>query len=141
VLQPISAAFVLETQHIRQLLSYYPNLSASLMGSVYAKEMEAQNEYKVDPLLGFENGRKTREMTATQEEMESAKIPMSHRDYCAGALLKYLGCRADEFPMVYKCHHQKHDYMNCQFEDYVIRMKEFEREKRIKARNLASGEE
>merc|ERR1712071_652017 len=65
--------------------------------------------------------------TATQEEMESAKIPIEFRDYCAGALLKYLGCRADEFPMVYKCHHQKHNYMHCQFEDYVIRMKEFER--------------
>jgi len=111
------------------------------MGSVSAKEMEVQPEYKVNPLLGFENGRKTREMTATQEEMESAKIPMSHRDYCAGALLKYLGCRADEFPLVYKCHHQKHDYMNCQFDDYVIRMKEFEREKRIKAKKIATDEE
>lgn len=68
MLQPISAAFVLETQHIRQLLSYYPNLSASLMGSVYAKEMEAQNEYKVDPLLGFENGRKTRGLLITTNE-------------------------------------------------------------------------
>ena len=56
-------------------------------------------------------------MTATQEEMESAKIPIEFRDYCAGALLKYLGCRADEFPMVYKCHHQKHNYMHCQFEE------------------------
>ena len=30
------------------------------MGSVSAKEMEIKPEYKVDPLLGFENGRKVR---------------------------------------------------------------------------------
>ena len=57
-------------------------------------------------------------MTATQQEMESAKIPLDKRDYCAGTLLKYLECRADMFPMVYKCHHQKHEYLHCQYEEY-----------------------
>lgn len=83
-----------------------------------------------DPMLGFES-RKERVMIATVEEMESAKISLEDRDYCAHKLLKYRACRADTFPFVYKCHHEKHDYLTCEYEDYVLRMKEFERERRL----------
>lgn len=83
-----------------------------------------------DPLLGAPN-RKERVMKATKEEMVSAKLPLEDRDYCADKLLKYRACRADVFPWLYKCHHEKHEYMTCEFEDYVLRMKEFEREKRL----------
>ena len=83
-----------------------------------------------DPQLGFTN-RKPRVMIATEEQMRSAKLPLEDRDYCAHKLLEYRACRADTFPFVYKCHHEKHDYLNCEYDDYVLRMKEYERERRL----------
>uniref|UniRef100_A0A0K8TPD0 NADH dehydrogenase [ubiquinone] 1 beta subcomplex subunit 7 n=1 Tax=Tabanus bromius TaxID=304241 RepID=A0A0K8TPD0_TABBR len=87
-----------------------------------------------DPNFGFPQGRKPRVMIATKEEMESAKLPLADRDYCAHKLLKYRSCRSDVYPFLYKCHHEKHDYLNCEYEDYILRMKEYEREKRLLAR-------
>lgn len=58
-------------------------------------------------------------MTVTQAEFESAKVPLELRDYCAAPLMKLLECRADNYPWVYKCHHQKHDYLTCQFDEYA----------------------
>ncbi|KAJ6642239.1 NADH dehydrogenase [ubiquinone] 1 beta subcomplex subunit 7 [Pseudolycoriella hygida] len=95
------------------------------------KGPHCMNEPSFDPNFGFPNGRKERVMIATEEEMISAKIPLEERDYCAHKLLDYRACRADVFPFVYKCHHAKHDYLTCQYEDYVIRMKELERERRL----------
>ena len=83
-----------------------------------------------DPQLGFTN-RKERVMIATREEMESAKLSLEDRDYCAHKLLNYRSCRADTFPFVYKCAHEKHDYLTCEYEDYLLRMKEYERERRL----------
>lgn len=83
-----------------------------------------------DPLMGF-GDRKERVMIATQEEMESAKIPLEHRDYCAHKLIAYQGCRSETFPFLYKCAHERHEYLTCEYEDYVLRMKEFERERRL----------
>ncbi|GLH03287.1 Putative ubiquinone oxidoreductase ndufb7/b18 subunit [Gryllus bimaculatus] len=87
-----------------------------------------------DPEFGFPNGRKEREMIATVEEMNSAKLAMKDRDYCAHLLLKFRACRADVYPFVVKCAHEKHAYLTCEYEDYVLRMKEFERERRLLAR-------
>lgn len=56
-------------------------------------------------------------MIATREEMESAKIPLADRDYCAHKLINYFACRADVFPWVYKCHHEKHDFLTCEYEE------------------------
>ncbi|XP_067640905.1 NADH dehydrogenase [ubiquinone] 1 beta subcomplex subunit 7 [Eurosta solidaginis] len=91
-----------------------------------------------DPMFGFES-RKERVMIATEEEMQSAKLDLADRDYCAHKLLKYRACRADVFPFVYKCHHEKHDYLTCEYEDYVLRMKEFERERRLLERQKKIG--
>ena len=60
------------------------------------------------------------EITVTKAEMESAKIPLKNRDYCTGELLKFLECRADMYPWVYKCHHEKHAYLTCEYEEYEI---------------------
>ncbi|GAB6029042.1 hypothetical protein CHUAL_004828 [Chamberlinius hualienensis] len=87
-----------------------------------------------DPLYGFANGRKERVMIATEEEMRSAKLTKMQRDYCAHKLIDFHSCRRDHFPWGYKCHHQLHAYEECQYEDYILRLKEFEREKRLKAR-------
>ncbi|KAG8178342.1 hypothetical protein JTE90_029296 [Oedothorax gibbosus] len=88
-------------------------------------------EPKFDPLLGFPNGRKMRTIKTTKEEMESAAVPPVNRDYCVDYYMKFLECRQDNFPLVYKCKHQVHDYHDCQFEDLKIRMKEYERERRL----------
>nr|CAH7721460.1 unnamed protein product [Callosobruchus chinensis] len=56
-------------------------------------------------------------MIATEEEMRSAKIPLEDRDYCAHFLLKYRGCRKEYWPWVYKCHHEKHAYLNCKYDE------------------------
>ncbi|KAG8240384.1 hypothetical protein J437_LFUL002526 [Ladona fulva] len=88
-------------------------------------------EPSFDPLYGFPNGRKERVMIATDEELSSAKIPLENRDYCAHLLLKYQSCRADVWPFPYKCAHEKHEYLTCEYEDYILRMKEYERERRL----------
>ncbi|KAG5881793.1 hypothetical protein JTB14_037090 [Gonioctena quinquepunctata] len=85
-----------------------------------------------DPLLGFESGRQERVMIATEEEMRSAKLPLEDRDYCAHLNLKFRACRRDNFPWVVNCEHEKHAFLNCKYEDFLIRMKEYEREKRLR---------
>ena len=119
------------------------------MGSVSAKSLENGSDYKHDPLEGFPNGRKPRgnflnvlsrcnvqslsiwfyivllmcisEIKTTLAEMESAKIPLDKRDYCVDYLMKFLGCRNEKFQWVYKCHHEKHEYLHCQYEEYLYR--------------------
>lgn len=56
-------------------------------------------------------------MKATQAELESAKIALNERDYCAHLLLEYRGCRSKVWPLAYKCHHEKHSYLNCQYDE------------------------
>ncbi|XP_063699564.1 NADH dehydrogenase [ubiquinone] 1 beta subcomplex subunit 7 [Culicoides brevitarsis] len=88
-----------------------------------------------DPMYGFPNGRKERVMIATEKEMVAAKIPVENRDYCAHKLIDYKQCRQEVWPWTYQCAHEKHAYLTCQYEDYIIRMKEYEREKRLLRRN------
>lgn len=56
-------------------------------------------------------------MIATKEEMVSAKLPLADRDYCAHKLLEYRACRSDVFPFLYKCHHERHEYLTCEYEE------------------------
>lgn len=46
-----------------------------------------------DPLYGFSNGRKKREMMVSWEEMDRWQLPIEHRDYCAHLLIPYLKCQ------------------------------------------------
>lgn len=57
------------------------------------------------------------EMKLTEAEMQSAKLPMSERGYCADKALDILVCRRQNWPFVYKCAHEKHSYLNCQYEE------------------------
>ncbi|XP_058609703.1 NADH dehydrogenase [ubiquinone] 1 beta subcomplex subunit 7 [Onychostoma macrolepis] len=86
-----------------------------------------------DPHLGFTE-RKEREMVATQDQMNLAMLPVEQRDYCAHYLLKLLKCKRDNFPNFLACKHERHDWDNCEHQDYVMRMKEFERERRLNLR-------
>ncbi|XP_071121512.1 NADH dehydrogenase [ubiquinone] 1 beta subcomplex subunit 7-like [Mytilus edulis] len=90
-----------------------------------------RNAPKFDPMLGFQNGRKERVMMVSAEDMDVAKVPLRHRGYCAHLYIEWRKCMQDHFFMTSKCGHPKHDFENCEFEDYVLRMKEYEREKRL----------
>lgn len=59
-------------------------------------------------------------MIATDEQLRSAKIRLQDRDYCAHLLLKFRACRKENFPWVVKCEHEKHEYLHCQYAEYVI---------------------
>lgn len=58
-------------------------------------------------------------MIATEEEMVSAKLLLEERDFCAHKLIEYKACRSDTFPWIYKCTPEKHEYLNCQYEEWV----------------------
>lgn len=92
-----------------------------------------------DPNFGFPNGRKERGeleiafsafrfrllfiisvMIATEEEMKSAKLELFERDFCAHKLIEYRACRADVWPWAYKCTPERHDYQNCQYDEYAV---------------------
>ncbi|XP_015522253.1 NADH dehydrogenase [ubiquinone] 1 beta subcomplex subunit 7 [Neodiprion pinetum] len=108
------------------------------MGNTYAHYVSHPDttpgidiEPSFDPQIGFANGRKPRVMVATEEEMQSARLPQDRRDYCAHILIDYQACRKDVWPWAVKCAHKNHEYLNCEYEDYIIRMKEYERERRL----------
>ncbi|XP_003915099.2 NADH dehydrogenase [ubiquinone] 1 beta subcomplex subunit 7 [Papio anubis] len=93
--------------------------------------------------------RKEREMVATQQEMMDAQLSLQLRDYCAHYLIQLLKCRRDRFPNFLACKQEQHDWHYCEHRDYVMRMKEFERERRLlqrkqrrekKAAELAKGQ-
>ncbi|XP_077549151.1 NADH dehydrogenase (ubiquinone) B18 subunit [Haemaphysalis longicornis] len=89
---------------------------------------------KYDPMLGFPDGRKPREMKATELEMYSAKLDPQGKDYCAHKLIDLYACYRARFPFVTTCKHERHEYDACVYDDYIIRYKEYERERRLKAR-------
>lgn len=83
---------------------------------------------------GFCFKRKQRPMCARPEAMVSARIPLKHRDYCAHLLIDYQVCRYKHVPLMYRCAHAKHAYLECEHTDYVLRMMEYERERRLRMR-------
>jgi len=109
-----------------------------LMYSAYIKSPDTtpkpDEEPTFDPLYGFLRGRKERQMKATEEEMEAAGLIETERDYCAHKLIEFVKCRKQKFPYIAACKHEKHVWEECQYEDYVLRMKEYERERRLRER-------
>lgn len=96
---------------------------------------------------GFSYKRQTRRaVKATTDELNSAKIPTELQDYCADELLAYQVCRYEHMPFLIECDCERHAYLSCEQQDYVIRMKEFERERRLierenRIKDLKSGPE
>lgn len=89
-----------------------------------------------DPKAGFKYTRGKRKIVAQEDHLISARIPPKYRDYCAHLLLYYQTCRYKNVPLFYKCHQERHAYLACEHADYIIRMKEFERERRLREREL-----
>ncbi|KAH7971457.1 hypothetical protein HPB49_024302 [Dermacentor silvarum] len=115
---------------------YYGTMT-TVNGNPLVQIMEPEKKVfqpKYDRMLGFPNGRKPREMVATDAEMESAKVPPEYRNFCAHKLIELRACMKHRFPFVTTCGHEKHEYASCMYDDYMIRYKEYERERRLKAR-------
>ncbi|ELK06768.1 NADH dehydrogenase [ubiquinone] 1 beta subcomplex subunit 7 [Pteropus alecto] len=108
------------------------------MGAHLARRYLSDSSGEPDPLrmptfppdYGFQ-GRKEREMVATQQEMNDAQLVLQQRDYCAHYLIRLLKCKRDSFPNFLACKHEQHDWDYCEHLDYVMRMKEYERERRL----------
>ncbi|CAH1113262.1 unnamed protein product [Psylliodes chrysocephalus] len=83
-----------------------------------------------DACSGFITCRKMRCLPCSEDELKSAKIPLEDRDYCAHLLMKFRVCRKDNWPFAV-CKAEKHEYLKCQHEDFILRMKEYERERRL----------
>ncbi|XP_033335535.2 NADH dehydrogenase (ubiquinone) B18 subunit [Megalopta genalis] len=95
---------------------------------------EADFTPSVDPLYGFENGRKIREPTATIEEMRAARVPKRYRNYCAHKFIARTTCLRKNYPFYPKCRKETDEYQTCVRDDIIIRMKEMERERRFRLR-------
>ncbi|KAK5866262.1 hypothetical protein PBY51_020468 [Eleginops maclovinus] len=96
-------------------------------------EPDPTKKYEFEPQFGFEE-REAREMVASQEHMNLAQLPLEQRDYCAQHLLKLMKCKRDNWPNFLACKHERHDWDYCEHQDYVMRMKEYERERRLQLR-------
>lgn len=108
------------------------------MGAHLARRYLGDSSSEPDPLrmptfspdYGFPE-RKEREMVATQQQMDEAQLTLQQRDYCAHHLIRLLRCKRDHFPNFLACGHERHAWDHCEHLDYVKRMKEFERERRL----------
>ncbi|XP_020835600.1 NADH dehydrogenase [ubiquinone] 1 beta subcomplex subunit 7 [Phascolarctos cinereus] len=117
------------------------------MGAHLTRRYLGDAEVEPDPLhvptfpldYGLQ-GRKERVMVATQQEMSDAQLLLQQRDYCAHHLIRMLKCKRDSFPNFLACGHEKHIWDLCEHQDYVGRMKEFERERRLLARQKRRAE-
>lgn len=96
---------------------------------------DAQKQPTFDPQMGFPAPRKERQMEISWEEMEKAGLDYQERDFCAHILVKFYKCREQHAPLTsYMCGHIKHEYEACEYQDYILRMKEYERERRLMLR-------
>merc|ERR1719462_736558 len=72
--------------------------------------------------------------------MVKAMLPLKHRDYCAHYYISYRKCKRDAGKFDFSaCNHEKHEWEHCQYDDFVMRMKEYERERRLQSREARVG--
>ncbi|GAB0201727.1 NADH dehydrogenase [ubiquinone] 1 beta subcomplex subunit 7 [Grus americana] len=108
------------------------------MGAHLVRRYAGGADTEPDPLqmpsfpadLGLPN-RAPRVMVATAQQLAGGRVPLEQRDFCAHHLLRLLRCQRDAFPVPWDCRHLRHAWDACQHRDYVMRMKEFERERRL----------
>merc|ERR1711934_586764 len=112
----------------------WEHLKEQYKGTKTIPEFEA--EPSRDPQLGFEGQRKLREPPKTTlEEMKALKINVMDRHYCVDELADYVKCYHKHSPFLsYNCSHQRHHFHECEYNSYILRMKEYEREWRLNKR-------
>ncbi|KAH8852550.1 NADH dehydrogenase [ubiquinone] 1 beta subcomplex subunit 7 [Schistosoma japonicum] len=84
-----------------------------------------------NPLDGFPEGRKRRQSILTEDEMIAAGLRSHERDYCAHILIAFKKCQKEYIIPALFCSDIKHQYSDCKRDDFVLRMKEYERERRL----------
>ncbi|OON14611.1 NADH-ubiquinone oxidoreductase B18 subunit [Opisthorchis viverrini] len=125
------------------------------MGHVYSTYRDPKSMPDIvkgpmfDQLQGFPNGRKKRVSVVgypffssrlhffaqvTEEEMIAAGLKPHERDYCAHTLIAFRKCRAENFFSVITCAKLKHINLHCHESDRLLRRKEYERERRLLAK-------
>ncbi|KAF7255650.1 hypothetical protein EG68_07688 [Paragonimus skrjabini miyazakii] len=87
-----------------------------------------------DQLQGFPEGRKKRVPVVSEEEMLAVGLKPHERDYCAHVLMAYRKCRAENVLAVVACAELRHRNLRCHQADQLLRRKEYERERRLLAR-------
>ncbi|XP_043596557.1 NADH dehydrogenase [ubiquinone] 1 beta subcomplex subunit 7 [Bombus pyrosoma] len=110
------------------------------MGNTFQKMFSSDpfppsdSEPTFDPMYGFPKERKERVMPVSEEDLIAAKVPVEYRDYCAHIFLEYKRCFIKKFPFVILCAEEAHKYKECEYDDDVLRAKEYERERRLLVR-------
>ncbi|KAH8852552.1 NADH dehydrogenase [ubiquinone] 1 beta subcomplex subunit 7 [Schistosoma japonicum] len=67
----------------------------------------------------------------TEDEMIAAGLRSHERDYCAHILIAFKKCQKEYIIPALFCSDIKHQYSDCKRDDFVLRMKEYERERRL----------
>lgn len=71
-------------------------------------------------------------MKATWEEMEQWKLKPAQRDYCAHHLISLMKCQTQNAPFAgHACDGERGAWDKCEYDDHIMRIKEFERERRL----------
>lgn len=104
-------------------------------------EPDGHAPIKYDPQFGFDKPREERKMIATKQEMDSCNLENGVRDFCAHYQIQWRSCIKSNLPLLYKCKGLRKELEHCYWEEKIHDMKEFEREKRLNARErkLAAG--
>ncbi|OCH85521.1 hypothetical protein OBBRIDRAFT_798059 [Obba rivulosa] len=63
------------------------------------------------------------ETTASQAELQAAKVPLGWRDQCSSLLIPLNVCRRKNYYLPWECEDERHVYEKCQYEDLLRRMK------------------
>ncbi|CAH8566950.1 unnamed protein product [Dicrocoelium dendriticum] len=90
-----------------------------------------------DQHQGFAGERKKRVSKVTEEEMIAAGLKPHERDYCAHTLIAFKKCKAENALGAFVCSHLRHMNLQCHLNDQLLRRKEYERERRLLAKQRA----
>lgn len=69
-----------------------------------------------------------RVMKATQKEMMDARVPLRFRDFCAHLYMPLMKCRFETGNVPWRCKEEKHEWEECEVQDYYRRMRDKHRQ-------------
>ncbi|KAG1740364.1 NADH-ubiquinone oxidoreductase B18 subunit-domain-containing protein [Suillus lakei] len=80
-------------------------------------------------------------LTASQEELKAAKVPLAWRDQCSALLIPLNTCRRENYYLPWTCENERHGYEKCQYDDMMRRMKKMSKLKLQQAEEAAEATE
>jgi len=76
-------------------------------------------------------------MKATRAQLEAAELPLPLRDYCAHIAIPLAECMRGKHGLLPgTCHHEKHNWERCEWEEARRRMQQKQREDAVKKATL-----